>query len=59
MVSCRDHAARGTEPHQRAVGRASASGSPTCSRGDGDLHPLVLFDDTVPGEQKAAEELSA
>ncbi|MFZ0044589.1 MAG: FAD-linked oxidase C-terminal domain-containing protein [Streptosporangiaceae bacterium] len=26
--------------------------------GDGNLHPLVLFDDTVPGEQKAAEELS-
>ncbi len=26
--------------------------------GDGNLHPLVLFDDAVPGEQEAAEKLS-
>jgi glycolate oxidase len=26
--------------------------------GDGNLHPLVLFDDRVPGEQEAAEKLS-
>ena len=26
--------------------------------GDGNLHPLVLFDDTRPGEQEAAEKLS-
>src|SRR5580704_15659345 len=26
--------------------------------GDGNLHPLVLFDDTVPGEQEAAEKVS-
>jgi glycolate oxidase len=26
--------------------------------GDGNLHPLVLYDDTVPGEADAAEELS-
>ncbi len=26
--------------------------------GDGNLHPLVLFDDMVPGEQEAAEKLS-
>jgi glycolate oxidase len=26
--------------------------------GDGNLHPLVLFDDTVPGEQEKAEILS-
>ncbi|MBO0837102.1 MAG: FAD-binding protein, partial [Actinobacteria bacterium] len=26
--------------------------------GDGNLHPLVLFDDTKPGEQEAAEKLS-
>ena len=26
--------------------------------GDGNLHPLVLFDDDVPGEQEAAEKLS-
>ncbi len=26
--------------------------------GDGNLHPLVLFDDTVPGEQESAEKLS-
>src|SRR5216683_3056712 len=26
--------------------------------GDGNLHPLVLYDDTVPGEPEAAEELS-
>jgi glycolate oxidase len=26
--------------------------------GDGNLHPLVLFDDTVPGETEKAEELS-
>ena len=26
--------------------------------GDGNLHPLVLFDDAVPGEQERAEELS-
>ncbi|HVD29506.1 MAG TPA: FAD-linked oxidase C-terminal domain-containing protein [Mycobacteriales bacterium] len=27
--------------------------------GDGNLHPLVLFDDTVPGEGDRAEEVSA
>src|SRR5215472_2344080 len=26
--------------------------------GDGNLHPLVLFDDTMPGEQEKAEKLS-
>ncbi len=26
--------------------------------GDGNLHPLVLFDDAVPGEQEAAEQVS-
>jgi glycolate oxidase len=26
--------------------------------GDGNLHPLVLFDDSVPGEQEAAEKVS-
>jgi glycolate oxidase len=26
--------------------------------GDGNLHPLVLFDDAVPGEQEAAEKVS-
>ena len=26
--------------------------------GDGNLHPLVLYDDTVPGQAEAAEELS-
>jgi glycolate oxidase len=26
--------------------------------GDGNLHPLVLFDDRVPGEQEAAEKVS-
>jgi glycolate oxidase len=26
--------------------------------GDGNLHPLVLFDDSAPGEQEAAEKLS-
>jgi glycolate oxidase len=26
--------------------------------GDGNLHPLVLYDDTVPGQARAAEELS-
>jgi glycolate oxidase len=26
--------------------------------GDGNLHPLVLFDDTIPGEQEAAEKVS-
>jgi glycolate oxidase len=26
--------------------------------GDGNLHPLVLYDDRVPGEADAAEELS-
>ena len=26
--------------------------------GDGNLHPLVLFDDSVPGEQESAEKLS-
>jgi glycolate oxidase len=26
--------------------------------GDGNLHPLVLFDDTKPGQQEAAEKLS-
>jgi len=26
--------------------------------GDGNLHPLVLFDDTAPGEQEKAEKLS-
>jgi glycolate oxidase len=26
--------------------------------GDGNLHPLVLYDDRVPGEPEAAEELS-
>jgi glycolate oxidase len=27
--------------------------------GDGNLHPLVLYDDAVPGQAEAAEELSA
>lgn len=27
--------------------------------GDGNLHPLVLFDDTVPGQAEKAEEVSA
>jgi glycolate oxidase len=27
--------------------------------GDGNLHPLVLFDETVPGESERAEEVSA
>ena len=26
--------------------------------GDGNLHPLVLYDDAVPGQEQAAEELS-
>jgi len=26
--------------------------------GDGNLHPLVLYDDAVPGQARAAEELS-
>jgi glycolate oxidase len=27
--------------------------------GDGNLHPLVLFDETVPGQGEAAEQVSA
>jgi glycolate oxidase len=33
--------------------------SVTCPAGDGNLHPLVLYDGAVPGESERAAELAA
>jgi glycolate oxidase len=39
-------------------GRAGIRVANVFHAGDGNLHPLVLYDDAVPGEPEAAEELS-
>ena len=52
-------AARGAAPHRRAGRRRAGCGWRASSTpGDGNLHPLVLYDESVEGEPERAEQLA-
>ena len=54
-----DGAARGAAPDRASSPpRSGVRVANVFHAGDGNLHPLVLFDDAVPGESERAEEVS-
>ena len=48
----------GSRSHFRPIGGLGDTGRERLPAGDGNLHPLVLYNDAVPGEAERAEEVS-
>ena len=54
-----DEAARGTQPHPLARAESGLKIGNVFHAGDGNLHPLVCYDDRVEGQAEMAERVAS